>query len=145
MRDHALIKGHRMEYDFALEKPLPRRPQADLTIRPSTEQIVLVHRVTGHFLPLLGGFLIVTVQSALLASDAPFHLFELSDELCGIIGLDNGCAVLLEVFNTPKLVWSDEDLAVLQRMPADQLRAMYRTLSNVRPNARSFSLLSASI
>jgi hypothetical protein len=143
MRDYALINGHRMEYDFNLKKPLPRRPQANLTIVPSAEQIILVHRITSQFLRLLRDFLTVTEQSALLASDAPFHLFELSDELCGIAGLDNGCAVLLDLLEvSPKLVWSDEDLAVLQRTPVDQLRAMCRTLSNVRPNACSFFLIS---
>jgi hypothetical protein len=132
-----------MQYEFALKKPLPRRPQADLTIMPSAAQIVLVHSVTSQFLHLLKRFLIVTKQSALLASNAPFHLFELSDELCGIAGLNNGCVVLLDLFAaTPKLVWSDEDFAVLQRMPIDHFRAMCRTVSNVRPNARSFSLLS---
>ncbi len=132
-----------MEYEFALKKPLPRRPQADPTIRPSADQIVLVHSITSQFLRLLRGFLIVTEQSALLASDAPFHLFELSEELCRIAGLDNGCAVLLDLLEiSPKLVWNDDDLAVLQRMPIDRLRAMYRILSNVRPDACSFSLLS---
>jgi hypothetical protein len=109
MHDYALNKEYRMEYEFALKKPLPRRPQADLTIMPSAEQIVVVHWITIQFLRLLRGFLIVTEQSALLASDAPFHLFELSDELCGVAGLDNGCAVLLDLFNTPPtLVWNEE-------------------------------------
>jgi hypothetical protein len=146
MHYYALIKGHRMQYDFALKKPLHRRPQADLSTSPGAEQIALVHWITHQFLRLLRRFLIVTEQNSLLASDAPFHLFELSDELCGIVGLANDCAVLLDLFDVPlKLVWSDEDLAVLQRMPADQLRAMCRTLSNVRPNARLFCLLSASL
>jgi hypothetical protein len=105
-----------------------------------------VHSITSQFLRLLRGFLIVTEQSALLASDAPFHLFELSDELCGIAGLDNGCAVLLEVFNAPpKLVWSDGDLAVLQRKPIDQLRAMCRELSKYTSDASAFVLLTADL
>jgi hypothetical protein len=146
MRDHALIKGHRMQYDFALKKPLPRRPQADLGIRPSAEQIVLVHSITSQFLRLLRGFLIVTEQSALLASDAPFHLFELSEELCRIAGLDNGCAVLLDLLEiSPKLVWNDDDLAVLQRMPIDRLRAMCRELSKYTGDASAFVLLTADL
>jgi len=143
MRNYAPNKGDQMEYEFALKKPLSRRSQADLSITPSAEQIVMVHSITRQFLRLLKAFLIVTEQSALLLSDAPFHLFELSHELCRIVGLDNGCAVLLDLFEVaPKLVWSDDDLGVLQRMPIDQLRATCRALSSVRPNARSFSRLS---
>src|ERR1700742_516188 len=56
MRQYALIKGHRMQYDFSLKKPLSRRPQLDLTITSSAEQIVLAHWITLQFLRLLNGF-----------------------------------------------------------------------------------------
>ena len=130
--------------DFDLKKPLPSRPQAERSIEPTAEQVALVHWINGQMLQLLLEYLDETGQNAVLASDAPFHLFELSDELCRIVGVEGGCVVLLELLDVPpKLIWSDEDLAILQRVPMDSLRAMCCALAYFVTKRRSFTRLTA--
>jgi hypothetical protein len=106
-----------MDHEFSLKKPLRPRPEPDWSIKPSAEQIALVHWITAQMLRLLMDYIDETEQNAIFASEAPFHLFELSEELCRTLGLDRSCAVLFDLFDvSPKLVWSDEDFAVLQRI-----------------------------
>ena len=131
-----------MEYDFTLSKPLPQRAQPDYSVKPSAEQRALVQWITAQVLRNLKEYLILSGQTSLLVSDAPLHLFELNDELCAMLGLDNGCIALMDVLDaSPKLVWSDIDLAVLQRLPLDHLRNTCRELTTARPNLRSFNPL----
>lgn len=85
-----------------------------------------------------------TEQNAIFASDAPFLLFQLSEELCRTLGLDRSCAVLFDLFDvSPKLVWSNEDLAVLQRMSVGQLRRSLTELARYAPSEGSFTQLTA--
>src|SRR4051794_35202538 len=114
-----------MEHELQLIRPLLDRRQPDYTIKPSAEQVALVHWITGQMLRLLTNYISVSGQHAIFASDAPLHLFELSDELCGMLGLENGCVVLFDLLEvSPKLVWSDEDFGLLERISVDRLRTM---------------------
>ena len=133
-----------MNYEFDLNKPLPSRARAEAAIKPTTEQVALAHWLKAQMLRLLLGYLDETDRNTILASAAPFHLFELSNELCTVIGLESGCVVLLELVDVqPKLIWSDEDLALLERVPVDSLRAMCCALSYFITRPRSFLSLTA--
>jgi len=133
-----------MDHKFKLKKALPKRPCPDLSAKPTAEQVALVHWLKAHMLLLLLEYLDATDQSTILASDAPFHLFELSDELCRILRFEGGCVVLLELLDVrPKLVWSDEDSAILQRVPVDSLRAMCCALAYFVTKKHSFTRLTA--
>jgi hypothetical protein len=119
-----------MDHEFSLKKPLPTRAQPDWTIRPCAEQVALVHWITAQVLRLLMDYIDETEQNAIFGSEAPIHLFEPSEELCGIFGLDKGCAVLFDLFDvSPKLIWSNEDFGVLQRMPVARLQTTCRSLA----------------
>jgi hypothetical protein len=133
-----------MNYEFELRK-LPReRAQADLSVKPTAEQVPLVHWVTAQLRQLLIEYLGVADHTAILASEAPFHLFELSDKLCRILGFEGGCVVLLEVLDAPpKVFWSNEDLSVLERVPVDRLRAMCCALAYFVTKKHSFTRLTA--
>ena len=134
-----------MEYDFPLTKPLPQRSQPDYSIQPSAEQRALVRWITAEMLRVLREYIVLSGQTLFFASDAPLHLFELNDELCGTLELDSGCVVLMDLLEaSPKLVWSDIDLAVLQRQPIDQLRVTCRELTSARAIICSFALLTES-
>lgn len=133
-----------MEYDFSLKEPLPHRAPPDWLINPGAEQIALVHWITAQVLRLLMEYIDETEQNAIFASEAPFHLFELSEELRGSLGLDKRFAVLFDLFDvSPKLVWSHEDLAVLQRMSVGQLRRSLTELARYAPSEGSFTQLTA--
>ena len=124
--------------DFDLKKPLPSRPQAERSIEPTAEQVALVHWINGQMLQLLLEYLDETGQNAVLASDLAFRHVPVD------VGVEVGCVVLLELLDVPpKLIWSDEDLAILQRVPMDSLRAMCCALAYFVTKRRSFTRLTA--
>lgn len=128
-----------MEHELHLRQPLPRRPQPDYTIKPSAEQVALVHWITAQMLRLLTNYIFLTGQNTIFASDAPLHLFELSDQLCCMLALENGCVVLFDLLDvSPKLIWSDDDCGVLRRLPVAPLRRGLRELSMYAPGPCSF-------
>ena len=135
-----------MDYEFTSKKPMPQRAQPDWSIKPGAEQIALVHWITAQVLRLLMECIDETEQNAIFASEAPFHLFELSEELCGVLELQSGCALLLDLFDvSPKLVWSDEDFAVLQRMPVEHLRPMCCALAEHSAVSNDFLRLTTDV
>ena len=98
-----------------------------------------MHWITAQILRVLTNYISGSGQHAIFASDAPLHLFELSDELCGMLALENGCVVLLDLLDvSPKLIWSDDDCGVLHRMPVARLQMRLRELSMYAPGPCSF-------
>ena len=131
-----------MEYD----KALPNRARPDWSIKPGAEQIALVHWITAQVLRLLMDYIDETEQNAIFGSEAPFHLFEPSEELCGILGLDKGCVVLFDLFDvSPKLIWSDEDFAMLQRIQVEQLQTTCRALGEYSVVSNDFVRLTMDV
>jgi hypothetical protein len=65
-----------------------------------------------------------------LVRSHPFLLFELSADLCYILGLKNGCWIMFELSGgCPTILFEDNDMHVLQHKGAAQLEEAASRLS----------------
>src|SRR5258708_5497681 len=76
------------------------------------------------------------------ASKTPFQLFEMHSGIASMLGLDEGCWVMLELSGySPTVIFEDRDLAKLKRKSAFELEEAVSALHHQVDNPTAFVLL----
>lgn len=76
------------------------------------------------------------------SKDKPFQLFEMHPDIASLIGLNEGCWVMLELSGqSPTVIFEDRDLAQLERKSVAELECAASALHYQIDNPTAFTLL----
>lgn len=131
-----------MEYQFKLKKPLPSSKPIEPYRIPSAEQIALVDSISHTLLVMLAKQILADSEGRQLSG--PFELFELTESLCDLLGLECGRAIMLELTgDKPELIWKDDDLRELRERDVANLRRSLAGLEAIRMDDTLFTSIMA--
>jgi hypothetical protein len=76
------------------------------------------------------------------AEESPFQLFEMHPGIASLLGLNEGCWVMLELSgHSPTVIFEDRDLAQLKRRSVVELESAASALHHQLDNQTAFTLL----
>jgi hypothetical protein len=76
------------------------------------------------------------------AEESPFQLFEMHADIAALLGLNNGCWIMLELSgHSPTVIFEDRDLAQLKRRSVPELECAASALHHQLDNPTAFTLL----
>jgi hypothetical protein len=75
-------------------------------------------------------------------NEKPFQLFEMHADIASMLGLEEGCWIMLELSGqSPTVIFEDRDLCELKRKPISELEQAASALHHQLDNPTAFVLL----